>query len=336
MREIPATSGMEISHLSVTGFGKPDEVLGFEHSRSWSPPRESIIIRMTAAPINPADLNLIEGTYGVRPELPFTPGIEGAGVVVSSPDADFKEGDAVMVLGRAGTWATHLAAPSHQLIKLPRGIDMRQAAMLKVNPATAWRLLHGFRTLRDGDWVVQNAGNSGVGRCLIQLAKSLGLRTISMVRSESLVDELCSLGADHVLIDGTEAQAEALDLMGGRNAELACNAVGGESALRLMNLLQDGGDHITYGAMARRPLTVPNGLLIFRDIAIRGLWVSRWIESTPLEELRRVFGGLAQRVFEGSLIQPVDSCYPLAGFSQAMDRQFEPGRAGKVLFTMAD
>lgn len=327
---------MERSHLCVANFGKPADSLAYRTGVPWRPPHQSVVIRMVCSPINPADLNLIEGTYGVRPELPFTPGIEGAGVVVSSPDARFSPGDPVIALDRVGTWATHAAVAPDRLMMLPSGIDMRQAAMLKVNPATAWRLLKGFRTLKDGDWVVQNAGNSGVGRCLIQLAGSLGLRTISLVRRADLIDELRDLGGDHVLIDGPEAQQQALELMGGRGAELACNAVGGESALRLMNLLRDGGDHVTYGAMARRPLAIPNGLLIFRNLAIRGLWVSRWIDAAPIDELHEVYAELARRVVTGGLIQPVDSCHPLPDFHAALERQAEPGRAGKVILTMGD
>jgi NADPH:quinone reductase-like Zn-dependent oxidoreductase len=284
--------------------------------------------------VNPADLNLIEGTYGVRPELPFTPGIEGSGVVVDSPVAEFSPGDVVIPLGRAGTWSSHVAVAPDRLIKLPEGVDMQQAAMLKVNPATAWRLLHGFRNPHPGGWVVQNAGNSGVGRCLIQLGASLGLRTISFVRNLEIAGELEALGADHVLEDGPDGLAAAIEILGGRRAVLACNAVGGESALRLMNLLEDGSPHVTYGAMARRPLTVPNGLLIFRDLAVRGLWVSRWIDAAPIGELREVYGELARRVAAGTLVQPVDSSFALADFAKAMERQGERGRNGKVMWVM--
>lgn len=325
---------MEMNRLRVADFGKPGEVLEFESRVPWHPPIGEVVVRMVAAPVNPADLNLIEGTYGVRPELPFTPGIEGAGVVVNSSDAEFSPGDRVIMVGRAGTWASHVAVQPERLIKLPESIDMQQAAMLKVNPATAWRLLHGFYRLHAGDWVVQNAGNSGVGRCLIQLAKSLGIRTISMVRNEDLFAELKALGADHVLLDQAEGLTQALEIMGGRRAALACNAVGGESALRLMNLLEDGASHVTYGAMARRPLTVPNGLLIFRDLAVRGLWVTRWIDSAPIDEVRQVYGELARRLVDGTLVQPVDSCFALSDFEKAIERQGEEGRKGKVMFTI--
>ena len=325
---------MKTDRLRIREFGGPCKVLAFESGVDWRPTRQQVVVEMRAAPVNPADLNWIEGTYGVRPELPATPGIEGSGVVLDSPVAEFSPGDRVIALGRVGTWASHVAVEPDRLVKLPPGIDMRQAAMLKVNPATAWRLLVGFRDPDAGDWVVQNAGNSGVGRCVIQLARSLGIRTISMVRNPELAAELQVLGADHVLMDDGDGQAAALEIMGGRHATLACNAVGGESALRLMNLLEDGAPHVTYGAMARRPLKVPNGMLIFRDVAVRGLWVSRWIDAAPVDELREVYGHLAGRVAEGGLVQPVDSCFGLADFAAAMERQQAGGRKGKVMFVM--
>lgn len=112
---------------------------------------------------------------------------------------------------------------------------------------------------------------------------------------------------------------------------LAFNCVGGESALRLMNLLGPGGIHVTYGAMARRPLTVPNGLLIFKDLQIRGLWITKWIENAPHEELEEVYGQLAGALASGALSMPVDRTYPLGGFSDAIARLSEPDRNGKVL-----
>lgn len=315
-------------------FGNPGEILEFEDdiliSQALDP--GDVLVRILAAPINPADLNTIEGTYGVKPSLPATPGIEGCGVVEMSHSVDFEEGDKVIFLRRASTWASHTTAPSSSLFKLPPDIDVLQAAMLKVNPATAWRLLHGFVALKEGEWIVQNVGNSAVGRCVIQLARDLGIRTISFVRRPELIEELRGLGADHVFTDDEAGLAAARDVLGGANAALAFNAVGGESALRLMKLLRESGVHITYGAMGRKPLTIPNGLLIFRDIQVRGLWVSRWIENAPRGEVNAVYENLAARVVAGRLVQLVDSSYPLEAFQEALGRLDAPDRAGKVLF----
>ena len=84
--------------------------------------------------------------------------------------------------------------------------------------------------------------------------------------------------------------------------------------------------------MGRKPLTVPNGLLIFNDIQVRGLWVSRWIENAALDEVHAVYENLAARVVAGTLVQPVDSTYPLELFREALARLESPDRSGKVLF----
>ena len=314
--------------------GDPAEVLELTPNSliSQAPDPGEVLVRILAAPINPADINTIEGTYGIKPSLPATPGLEGCGVVEISNSNGFQEGDLVIFLRRAATWASHTTVPGGTLYKLPPGIDPLQAAMLKVNPATAWRLLHGFGSLDSGEWIVQNVGNSGVGRCVIQLARDLGIRTISFVRRLDLTDELTALGANHVLPDDETGHAAAKEILGGANAALAFNAVGGESALRLMKLLRESGSHITYGAMGRKPVTVPNGLLIFRDIQIRGLWVSRWIETAPHDEIVSTYDHLASRVVAGTLVQPVDSTYPLDAFRDALLRMAAPDRSGKILF----
>lgn len=314
--------------------GNPAEVLEMEDDTliSQSLGGGEVLVRILAAPINPADFNTIEGTYGVQLQLPATPGIEGFGVVEMSNSGDFEEGDEVIFLRRASTWASHTTVPGDTLFKLPRGIDPLQAAMLKVNPATAWRLLHGFTELKKGDWIVQNVGNSAVGRCVIQLARDLGIHTISFVRRAALFQELHDLGANHIFLDDDDGLSSAKEVLGGANAALAFNAVGGDSALRLMKLLRESGTHITYGAMGKKPVTIPNGLLIFRDIQVRGLWVSRWIENAPNDEVAAVYENLAARVAAGKLVQEVDSTFPLEAFQDALARLNAPERSGKVLF----
>ena len=318
--------------LIIEETGAPLEKLRLQAFSPPPPGAGEVLVRMLAAPVNPADLNFIEGTYGVKPQLPATPGVEGCGVVEASAVADYQVGERVIFLRRAATWATHTVVAADALFKLPAAIDPLQAAMLKVNPATAWRLLHGFGKPEQGGWIVQNAGNSAVGRCVIQLARGLGIRTLSLVRRPELIDELQQLGGDLVVLDDEAGLAAGKAALGGACAALAFNAVGGDSALRLMNLLRDGGTHITFGAMAKRPLTVPNGLLIFRDLQLRGLWVTRWIEHAPDAEVRGVYADLAARVAAGTLVQPVDSVHALNAFPAALARLGAGDRAGKVLF----
>lgn len=321
-----------MNRLAFSRFGPPAEVLDHEAFEPDPLAEGEVRLKILSAPINPADLNFIEGTYGIKPELPAVSGIEGCGEVVESRATAFVPGDRAIFLRRSATWSSHVQCAAENLFKLPEGIDPLQAAMLKVNPATAWQLLTGFRQPEPGSWIVQNASNSGVGRCVIQLAKSLEVRTMNLVRREELVPELTALGADRVVLDTEEGLQEAKTAVGKGGAVLAFNAVGGESALRLMNLLGQGGIHITYGAMGRRPLTIPNGLLIFKDLQFRGLWITKWIENASDAEIAEVYANLAAEVARGALVQPVDSTFPLENYRDALARANEGGRDGKVLF----
>lgn len=324
----------EGKRLRFDAFGKPEGALRCESFALPQATENTARVRILAAPINPADLNTIEGTYGHKPDLPATPGIEGHGVVEDCPCGTFQSGDRVIFLKRADTWASHTLVSVSSIFRVPDEIDPLQAAMLKVNPATAWRLLHGFENLAAGDWVVQNLGNSAVGRCVIQLCRELGYRCVSFVRRECQIDQLSALGADHVFVDDENGASAAKEILQGANASVAFNAVGGDSALRLMKLLRESGTHVTYGAMGRKPITLPNGLLIFRDIRIRGLWVTKWVDSAPPNEVGEVYQKLADLVSKGKVVQPVDRSFPLDDWKDALARLDEPDRAGKVLFRM--
>lgn len=318
--------------------GKPDDVLQLE---SWEPPPlrpHEVLVAMQYAPVHPADLNFIEGVYGKSPQFPAVPGNEGCGKVtaVGSSVGSLVAGDPVIVLQPSGCWSEQIVVHENGLHKLPDDLDLRQAAMLRVNPCTAWQLLHLFRDLKPGDWVAQNASNSIVGRAVIQIARHLGFRTINFVRRIELADELLALGADAVLADNEEGLQSAMKLIAGDGLHLAFNAVGGESALRLMELLSGGGAHITYGAMSRRSLSVPNKYLIFKDLEIRGYWLSREMENSPRDEIISMLNNLSRLMSHGLLRMPVDSIHPLKDWREAVTRAGTDGRNGKVLLQLHD
>lgn len=323
---------MKSQRLVFETHGKPADVLRLE--TFGIPPLNGgeCLLAVHASPLNPADLNFIEGTYGIKPALPSPAGMECAATVLESRSGEFSPGDQVIPIARIGAWASHIVTSGENLIRIPAGIDPVQAAMLKVNPATAWLLLHHFENLREGDWVALNAANSGVGQCVVQLAAAMGVRTLCFLRNAGLASGLVSLGADAVFGDSPEGYDQARAALGTGKAKLAFNAVGGDSALRLMKLLGNGGIHITYGAMGRKPLTIPNGPLIFGDIRFRGLWLSRWMEASPREEVNLIYEELAGRVLAGSLRQTVDCVFPLENYHGALTRLDAKDRRGKILF----
>src|SRR5947209_3593217 len=156
--------------------GNPAEVLRVVEQNWPTPAANEIVVRMRAAPVNPADLNAIEGKYPVKPSLPASPGMEGAGVVaeVGAKVKHLTVGQLVIMPHNFGTWREAAAVDAEKVIAVPDGIEAIQAAMLKINPITAWRMLHDFVELKPGDWLIQNAANSGAGRAVIHIAKELG------------------------------------------------------------------------------------------------------------------------------------------------------------------
>ena len=319
----------------LSAFGAKPPALTVEYAPALEPGANEVLVRMLAAPINPADLNVIEGTYGELPSLPCTIGNEGVGVVerVGSSVVGFASGQTVLPLA-FGTWAEQMLVPAEALVELPEGLDPLQAAMLTVNPATAWRMLHDFVPLQPGDWIVQNAANSGVGRSVIQLAKALGLRTLNVVRRAELIDELRVSGADVVVTEDTNLRVEASALCGGVLPKLALNAVGGASSLNVANALGEGSPHVTYGAMGRQPLKIPNGLLIFKNISFRGFWLRRWKETASRAEVRSTYETLAAYLAAGVLHTPVHKVFSLDRALEAIAEASQEKRTGKVLLRM--
>src|SRR5580765_4399305 len=293
--------------------GNPADVLQVE-TRPWPmPAADEAVVKMSAAPINPADLNQIEGKYPVRSELPATPGFEGAGVVVDpgANVANVAVGDLVILPHNVGTWRDAVVVKAEDLVVVPAGIEPVEAAMLKINPMTAWRLLHDYVDLKKGDWLIQNASNSAAGRAVIQIARELGYKTVNVVRRVELIDELRTEGGDVVLVDGENLRAEVKDVTGGAPIHLGLNAVGGESALRLANSLAPGSTLVTFGAMSLQPLKVPNGLLIFKDLRFRGIWINKWYDQATPEERMQAFNPLFDMAKRGLLKSKVEKLYPL-------------------------
>src|SRR5205807_10375041 len=266
--------------------GNPADVLQVE-SQPWpTPSAGEVIVKMHAAPINPADLNQIEGKYPVRAQLPATPGFEGAGIVaeVHRDVTSFNAGALVILPHNVGTWRDAVAVKADELVVVPAGIEPVHAAMLKINPMTAWRLLHDYVDLARGDWLIQNAANSAAGRAVIQIAHELGFKTVNVVRRAELIDELRAEGGDVVLMDGEKLRDEVKNATSGASIRLGLNSVGGESALHLANCLAFGGTLVSFGAMSLQPLKIPTGLLIFKDLRFRGIWINKWYDDATMQE----------------------------------------------------
>jgi len=315
--------------------GNHPDVLHVE-SRPWpAPAAGEAVVKMCAAPINPADLNQIEGKYPIRGQLPATPGFEGAGIVVEGAPGNassIPEGALVILPHNIGTWRDAVAVKADELVVVPKGIEPVHAAMLKINPMTAWRLLHDYVDLKKGDWLIQNAANSAAGRAVIQIAHELGYKSVNVVRRGELTDELRAEGGDVVLVDGENLRDEVKAATTGAPIRLGLNAVGGDSALRLANCLAPGSTLVTFGAMGLQPLKIPNGFLIFKDLRFRGIWINKWYDNATKQQRMEAFQPLFEMAKRGLLKTKIEKAYPLGEAKAAVAHAAQSKRSGKIIF----
>ncbi|XP_020422360.1 probable trans-2-enoyl-CoA reductase, mitochondrial isoform X3 [Prunus persica] len=264
---------------------------------------------MLAAPINPSDINRIEGVYPVRPQVPAVGGYEGVGEVhsVGAAVKGFLPGDLVIPSPPSfGTWQTYIVKDQNVWYKINKKSPLEYAATITVNPLTALRMLEDFVTLNKGDAIVQNGATSIVGQCIIQLAHHRGIHNINIIRdrtgSDEVKEKLKNLGADEVF---TESQLEVKNvkglLSGIPEPALGFNCVGGNAASLVLKFLGRGGTMVTYGGMSKKPITVSTSSFIFKDLSLRGFWLQNWMSTEKAKGCRVLIDSLLDLAREGKL-----------------------------------
>jgi len=302
----------------------------------FSPPpltQGQALIKVLAAPINPSDVLTLTGVYGMLPPLPAIGGNEGVGVVAelgpgtTSPAV----GQMVLLPVGGGTWASHMVADANKLMPLPSGVDPLQLAMMTVNPPTAHLMLQEFVDLQAGEYVIQNAANSGVGEYLIQLAKIRGLKTVNIVRRESAVAAVTAMGGDVVLVDGPGLAKRVAEATENAKIRLAIDAVGGKSTDNLANCLTQGGTLVNYGMMSGESCVMSPSSFVFRDVTLRGFWLALWFRKATPPQQMAVFGELAKLIAAGKLKARVQATYDVSQIKEAVAAATAGERDGKIL-----
>lgn len=296
-----------------------------------APGAGEVLVDVVACSINPADILIIEGNYATKPTPPCALGIEGAGTVaaVGAGVTNLKVGDKVMSLGRTN-WTQRIRDKAETFVRLPKEVDLAQAAMLKVNVATAHLMLTQYVQLKRGDWVIQNAANSGVGVDLIRLAHADGIRSVNVVRRTSLVDPLKKLGADVVVVDGPDVAQRVAKETGGAAIKLGIDAVAGAATGRLAQCVAEGGTVVNYGLMSGEQCQIDASHFLFRDIHLVGFWLAKVMRGMKFDEIQGLYGKLGARLLDGTIHVAVEASYPLEKISDAMAHAKREARGGKV------
>jgi NADPH:quinone reductase-like Zn-dependent oxidoreductase len=322
-----------MKQVLIESYGTPWEVARCANVPDvGAPAADEVVFDVLAFPINPADMWFCRGSYRLKPPLPATPGAECVGRVtaVGTQVKHVKPGDLVINLEREN-WAQKRRVKGDDAIPLPAGIDLKQAAMVRINPPTAQLLLSDFVDLKGGDWVIQNVANSAVGRLLIALAHQRGLRTVNVVRRRELAAELKGLGADLVVADGDDLAKRVASETGDARIKLGIEAIGGSATGRLASCIATDGTLVHYGSMSGQNPDVDRSNFIYRGVRLTGFMLGRFLARRSAEQIRAIYADLAQQVMAGKLSAPVDSVYPIDSIKDALAHADKGGRNGKIL-----
>lgn len=307
-----------------------------------------ILVRLIAASINPADLNIIQGRYAALPkQLPEVIGNEGVFEVLKSHETSkkqFKPGDWVIPVELSwGAWRSHAIEDEGIFCKIPNNISKEAAATIKVNPCTAHRMLVDFGELKPNDTVIQNGANSAVGQAVIQLGKIMNLNIINIVRKratsekqEALNNELKELGAKYIFTDEDLRTSPLLTKELWKQIprpRLALNCVGGKATADMVRLLDKKSTVVTYGGMSKQPLTFNTADFIFKDLRARGFWLTAWRGSHE-REYEQTLNYLSSLIQAGKFHAPKCELFKLQDYVHALERAQQAQTNKKVLFEL--
>ena len=288
----------------------------------------SIIVKTLGSPVNPSDINQIQGVYPSKPEKTTELGSsepvavcgnEGLFEILKVGDnvSNFKVGDwCVPTSVNMGTWRTHMLCGGDEMTKIPNpeqskangkpsGLSVNQGATISVNPLTAYLMLTHYVKLTPGkDWFIQNGGNSAVGKYATQISNLLGINSISVIRDRPDLQYLIKnmteeCGATKVITEeqnaskefGSEIKSWVKET--GGEIKLALNCVGGKNSTGIARKLNNNGLMLTYGGMSMQPVILPTSLHIFKNITSSGFWVTQLLKN-DVELKRKTLGQIIE------------------------------------------
>jgi NADPH:quinone reductase-like Zn-dependent oxidoreductase len=319
-------------------YGEPAKVLSAQERPLPEPGKGEVRVRILASPVNPSDLLFVRGHYaGVQPHFPSPVGFEGVGMVdalgpqVTGP----APGQRVAVINeKGGNWAEYAVAPAPFLLPVPDDLPDEQVASFFINPASAILMLRHVLAIPRGEWLLQSAAGSELGRMIIRLAKHDGVRTLNVVRRREAVAELERLGADAVIVS-TEGpiDEQARKIVGPQGVKYAIDPVVGETGTQMYQSLGEEGRMLVYGSLTGEPIRVgadPRFILAGRRI-LEVFWLGYWFPRLDETARRQLVQEIITLMRDGLLVTSGARTFSLDEIGAAVTQAETTGRQGKIL-----
>ena len=323
-----------MKHIVFERYGPPARVVKCVETEDPSAPGDwEVAVDISATAINPSDISMLRGQYGVLPpRLPATIGLEASGRVTSvgSSVKDLSVGDRVIVVAN-DNWQQRRKVQYSLVHKIPDELDDLQAAMVKTNSICAYMMLTTAEDVEPGDFIIQSAPLSAVGRMVIGMAKALGYRTVNIVRRPDAVKEVLDLGGDIALTDGEDIGARVAKATHDAPILLGLDAVAGETTGRIADCLDTGASLISYGMLSGEPIQLRPDHTIFKDIRLKGFWLSKILNRMSQKKRSDLFSDCLDLMVKHGLRNEVGKTFPLEDISAAIEYAEAPERRGKVL-----
>ncbi len=306
-------------------------VLKFEEIADLTPKENQILVKIEAAGVNPVDTYIRSGTHAQKPELPYTPGKDAAGIIekTGANITKFKVGDRVLTTGSiTGTYAEFCLCEENQLIKLPENVSFEQGAGVFVPYATSFRALFQKAKVQFGETLLVHGASGGVGIAAIQWAKNAGLKIIGTASSEDGKKLVKEQGADFVFDHSKENYLnEIKEVTDGIGVDVILEMLANENLVKDFEVLKMFGRITVIGN--RGSLDFNPRLAMGKDVSILGMSLFNAPESDMDEIYEAIFKGLS----EGFLNPVIGKSFPLAEAAKAHQFVIEEKAFGKIVLT---
>lgn len=317
--------------ILVRRFGGP-EVLTLEDAPEPAAGKGQVVVALKAVGVNPVEAYVRSGTYPRKPELPFVPGSDAAGVVeaVGAGVTGLKAGDRVFVYaygpGSPGVYAQKAAVDATRVFPLPKALSFEQGAALGVPYGTAHRALFGRAAAKKDESVLIHGASGGVGVAAVQLALAAGLKVYGTGGGAEGAAFVKSLGAHHALDHRAAGYQDALlALTGGKGFDVIVEMLANQNLPADLSLLAPRGRVVVVGS--RGPVTIDARMTMMKDSSVLGMSMGNLTDA----ERDAVYASLVQSLQRGDLAPVVGKTFPLADAAAAHDAVMAAGARGKIV-----